>query len=80
MLIETHSEHLILRILRRVRETTDQELDQDAPEFKQDRMSVLHVESTPDGARIRNLRVDDQGEFIDRWPKGFFAERMRELL
>jgi len=29
---------------------------------------------------IRRLRVDADGEFIDRWPKGFFAERMPELL
>ena len=25
------------------------------------------------------LRVDREGEFIDRWPKGFFEERAEEL-
>jgi hypothetical protein len=80
LLIETHSEHLILRLLRRIRETTEKELAEGAPAFSEDKLSVLYVESTPDGVRIRRLRVDDRGEFKDRWPKGFFAERMEELL
>jgi len=44
------------------------------------KLSVLYVENGPDGVRIRRLRVDERGEFKDRWPKGFFAERMEELL
>ena len=28
---------------------------------------------------FRLLRVDREGEFIDRWPKGFFEERAEEL-
>lgn len=80
MLVETHSEHLILRLLRRIRQTTDAELPADAPAFSADQLSVLYVEADPEGVRIRRLRVDEQGEFKDRWPKGFFAERMEELL
>ena len=79
-LIETHSEHLILRLLRRIRETTEGELGDDAPRFSPDKLSVIYVENTPDGVNIRRLRVDELGEFKDRWPKGFFAERMGELL
>jgi predicted ATPase len=79
-LIETHSEHLILRILRRIRETTDKELTVGAPAFAGNKLSVLYIESLPEGVRVRRLRVDQQGEFVDRWPKGFFAERMEELL
>jgi hypothetical protein len=80
MVVETHSEHLILRLLRRIRETTERELAEGAPAFSEDKLSVLHVESSPEGVRIRRLRVDEHGEFKDRWPKGFFAERMEELL
>ncbi len=80
LLIETHSEHLILRVLRRIRETTDNELAEGAPAFSRNMLSVLYVESTPDGVRVRRLGVDEHGEFTDRWPKGFFAERMEELL
>jgi hypothetical protein len=80
LLIETHSEHLILRILRRIRQTTEKELTDDAPAFSEDKLSVLYVESHLDGVRVRRLHVDERGEFVDRWPKGFFAERMEELL
>jgi predicted ATPase len=80
MLVETHSEHLILRLLRRIHETTEKKLAEGAPAFSEDQLSVLYVESPPDGVRVRRLRVDKQGEFVDRWPKGFFAERMEELL
>ena len=79
-LLETHSEHLILRLLRRIRETTEKELPEGAASFAEDKLSVLHVESGPDGVQVRRLRVDERGEFKDRWPKGFFAERMEELL
>ena len=79
-LIETHSEHLILRLLRRIRETTEGELADEAPRFSSDQLSVIYVENTHDGVKIRRLRVDEAGEFRDRWPKGFFAERMEELL
>ncbi|ATB26891.1 AAA family ATPase [Melittangium boletus] len=80
LLVETHSEHLILRLLRRIRETTEKELAEDAPAFSEDKLSVLYVQSNPGGVRVRRLRVDERGEFVDRWPKGFFAERMEELL
>jgi hypothetical protein len=80
MLVETHSEHLILRLLRRIHETTEKKLAEGAPAFAEDQLSVLYVESPPDGVHVRRLRVDQQGEFVDRWPKGFFAERMEELL
>jgi hypothetical protein len=79
MLVETHGEHLILRLLRRIRETTEKELPEGAPAFSSDNLSVVYVESHPDGVRIRRLRVDENGEFTDRWPKGFFEERAREL-
>jgi len=31
------------------------------------------------GTSVKHLRVDSDGEFIDRWPRGFFAERAAEL-
>jgi hypothetical protein len=80
IVIETHSEHLILRLLRRIRETTEHDLSEGAPAFGEDQLSVLYVEATPDGVQVSRLRVDEHGEFKDRWPKGFFAERMMELL
>jgi predicted ATPase len=78
-LIETHSEHLILRLLRRIRETTQKELSEGSPALTADRLSVLYVERDSEGVRIRRLRVDESGEFTDRWPKGFFDERYPEI-
>jgi predicted ATPase len=79
LLVETHSEHIMLRLLRRVRETTGDELPPGAPPLKPNDLSVIYVENTPDEVRFRRLRVDDDGDFADRWPNGFFAERAEEL-
>ncbi len=80
LLVETHSEHLILRLLRRIRETTEERLPEGARALTADQVAVIYVERETTGVTIRQLRVDKQGEFKDRWPKGFFAERMEELL
>jgi len=37
------------------------------------------VEGSVDGVRFRPLRVGPDGDFLDRWPRGFFAERAEEL-
>lgn len=79
LLIETHSEHLILRLLRRIRETTDKGLAEAAPALSGDKLSVLYVVSEPEGVRVHRLRIDEYGEFVDPWPKGFFEERAKEL-
>jgi predicted ATPase len=79
LLIETHSEHLILRLLRRIRETHDGDLPEGAPSFHPDNLSVLYVERKPEGSLVRRLHVDPGGEFVERWPKGFFEERTEEL-
>jgi predicted ATPase len=69
-LIETHSEHLILRLLRRVRERHVNPKD----------ISILFVGSN-DAMRtvITPLPVSEDGDFIEQWPGGFFDERAEEL-
>lgn len=79
LLVETHSEHIMLRLLRRIRETTENEVPPGVIGLSPDDLSVIYVESGDDGVRFRPLRVDREGEFIDRWPKGFFEERTEEL-
>jgi hypothetical protein len=79
LLIETHSEHIMLRLLRRIRETAENELPPGVIGLEPDHLSVIYVEGSDDGARFRVLQVDKEGEFIDRWPKGFFEERAGEL-
>ena len=78
-LLETHSEHLLLRLLRRIRETSENTLPPDVDGLTPDQLSIFYVESHSDGCRISELRVDETGEFIDKWPRGFFEERDEEL-
>lgn len=79
LIIETHSEHIMLRLLRRVRERTDGEVPPGALGLTPDDLSVIYVESSVEGVRFRPLRVSSDGDFVDRWPQGFFAERAEEL-
>lgn len=79
ILLETHSEHLILRILRRIRETTRGKLPEGLPAVTPEDVAVLYVEPGPEGAQVRELRIDPQGRFMDPWPGGFFEERLDEL-
>ena len=78
-LIETHSEHLILRLLRRIRETNDEELPKDISPVHPEDISIVYLEPTKEGVEARRLEIDREGEFVDRWPNGFFAERAEEL-
>ncbi len=78
-IIETHSEHLMLRILRRIRETTDKELPEGYPPISPDQVSVLYVQPSKTGAEIIHIPVTKDGEFGRPWPQGFFAERVKEL-
>ena len=68
-LVETHSEHLILRLQKLVRER----------KLRPEDISVVFVSRGGTGSSARRLRLDDDGRFIDEWPGGFFAERLREL-
>jgi len=79
LLIETHSEHIMLRLLRRIRETHDDELPPGVVGLNPSDLSVIYVEGSDEGVRFRSLRIDEEGEFLDRWPKGFFEERAQEL-
>lgn len=78
-LIETHSEHLILRLLRRIRETAEGELPPGVSGLKTDDVSVVYVQSGEGGVELVPLPIDETGEFTTRWPKGFFGERAEEL-
>ncbi len=71
LLVETHSEHLVLRLLRRVREGT----------LAPDELAILYVDlDDQGGAFVRRLDVDDEGDLVDGWPGGFFDERLADVL
>ena len=69
----------MLRVLRRIREQKDGDLPPGVIGLNPDDLSVMYVESCLEGTRFRALRVDEEGEFLDQWPHGFFEERGEEL-
>jgi predicted ATPase len=70
VIVETHSEHLLLRLQRRIREG----------KIRNTNVSVLYVDPLPDGSSIiRTIRLDEDGSMIDEWPGGFFEERYNEM-
>ncbi|MBU1864376.1 MAG: AAA family ATPase [Candidatus Omnitrophica bacterium] len=78
-IIETHSEHLILRLLRLIRETTNGELKEGEKPLRPEDVAVIYAKPTEHGTELMELRISEDGDFIDKWPDGFFTERAREL-
>jgi predicted ATPase len=80
ILVETHSEHMILRALKRVRQTFNDTLVEKSLRLTYEDVAVNYFEPQGDGTtKVHIIRVAPDGEFIDRWPHGFFAERDQEL-
>jgi AAA ATPase domain len=78
--IESHSEHLLLRILRRIRETTAGTVKDKSTTLSCDELKIYYFNPSPgQGTSVYEIRVDRFGELLNRWPGGFFAERDQEL-
>ena len=78
LLLETHSECLILRILRRMRDTANGSLPEDIPPVRPDDVAILYVQNKDSTATVQRLEVDEEGQFLDPWPNGFFEEGFHE--
>jgi hypothetical protein len=78
MILETHSEHLILRIMRRMRETAQNKLVPGRSPVKPSDVAVLYIKPDSSGAKVLELRLDEEGTLLDPWPGGFFEEGFRE--
>src|SRR5690606_10127156 len=80
IIVETHSEHIILRLLRRIREYQMRKEAVENP-IGHANVSVLYFQ--PDISThvtsIKQLRIHPDGTFIDNWPGGFFTERFEDL-
>jgi hypothetical protein len=70
-IIETHSEHLLLRLQRRIREGI----------LSSEDIRIYYIDANKElGSYVQLIEMDDQGEFITAWPNGFFPERLDEML
>ena len=70
-LIETHSEHLILRILRRIRETSNGK-PHNGVEVTGADIAVYFVKVDGDQTCISRIDIDSKGDFVQPWPDDFF--------
>ena len=42
-------------------------------------MAILYVKPGPEGSVVIELPVNEEGDFDEPWPDGFFPERTKEL-
>ena len=79
-IIDTHSEHLLLRLLRRIRYVEKGQCISEEFKLTNDQASVYYFDPQVSGGTVvtRQL-VTPLGDFYTDWPRGFFAERNRDL-
>jgi hypothetical protein len=78
-LIETHSEHIILRILKRIRQSSVGQLPNGMKPVMPNDISIINLQSSPEGITVKKQLITDDGDFVEEWPNGFFDERDEEL-
>jgi AAA15 family ATPase/GTPase len=70
-IIETHSEHFILRIQKLIREKKI------SPDFVS--INYVYLDDDGKGSQIDHMKLNQNGKFINKWRHGFFNERLNEL-
>ena len=79
LITETHSEHIMLRLLRRIGESSSSDIYHQHYSLKPSEISVYFITPTNQGSVFKKIRIDEDGDFVDNWPAGFFDERASEL-
>lgn len=70
VLLETHSEHLLIRLQRRIKEEL----------LNADQLLVCYVGSSQGAGSLSEVQLNQQGDLVDTWPAGFFDDRLEDLL
>lgn len=68
IVIETHSENLILRIQTEVAKRR----------LKPEDVRIYYVQPKSSGHKVIPIPLNEKGEFLAKWPKGFFEENYQE--
>lgn len=63
--IETHSENVVLKMLKMVRDK----------EFRYDEIIINVVTKDKDGGKINQIEILENGDVASDWPNGFFMDR-----
>ncbi|MCR4316670.1 MAG: DUF3696 domain-containing protein [Planctomycetes bacterium] len=69
LIIESHSEHFLRRIQRRIADET----------IRDESVAAYFCHVTEDGAKLERLEIDEYGN-IKNWPNNFFGDEMGEVL
>ena len=67
VVVETHSESLVLRVRRRIAEG-----------LPPNKVALVYVEDTGEGSRLRSIPIRPDGE-VEWWPEGVFSEAFVEV-
>lgn len=70
IIVETHSEHLLLRLQTRLAER----------KITTEKVKIYYFEQTKAGTKTSKMKIDEQGYFVEPIPEGFFEEGFREAL
>lgn len=71
IIAETHSESLLLRIQRLIRQRR----------LQPENVAVIYVDNTPEeGVSIQRLELGSDGDLLDPWPTGFFDDQLDDIL
>lgn len=78
VIVETHSEHLLLRVRHRIAEAKSN--GRRRASLDPSMVSVIHVDKRRDGSsRANKLLVDEIGQ-VEKWPAGFMEEATEERM
>ena len=69
-IIETHSETILLRLLREIRKKVITKND----------LKVYYVDKNKKGSEILEMEISEDGELISQWPEGFFSTELDEMI
>jgi AAA15 family ATPase/GTPase len=74
VIVETHSEHLLLRVRRRIAESSGKD-----GQIKPEQVSILYTRKNGSESIVEPLKLNGRGHFSD-WPEGFFDEAYQEAM
>ncbi len=79
VIVETHSESLALRVLRRIREGARRSGTFSERLEAAQKVGFYYFRAGESATTVHHVRVDAAGRFVDRWPEGFFEDRLEDL-
>lgn len=77
-MLESHSEHMLLRIMKRMRQTAEGTLEDESLRLTPDDVCLLYVDNNDELTYLNELELDNDGTLLDPWPGGFFEEGYNE--